>query len=90
MDILASLENNHQLPVNNISSSVIEEISSIGSAVVLLLGWDKERQKLISRLNDYGIAVKVIIIGDDKKISAPSHVKILSAEDIQNGRVVKL
>ncbi len=90
MDILASLEINHQLPVNEISSSIIEEISSIGSAVVLLQGWDKERQKLISRLNNYGIVSKVIIIGDKDKISAPSDVKLFSAEDVRTGRVRKL
>ena len=90
MDILASLEINHQIPINDISSSVIEEISSIGSVVVLLQGWDKEREKLIIRLNNYGIATKVIIIGDKKKISAPSNIKVFSAEDVQKGRVVKL
>ena len=68
MDILASLEINHQIPINDISSGVIEEISSIGSVVVLLQGWDKEREKLINRLNNYGIVAKVIIIGDKAKI----------------------
>jgi uncharacterized protein (DUF58 family) len=90
MDILASLEINHQLPINEISSNVIEEISSIGSAVVILQGWDKERQKLISRLNNYGIASKVIIIGNKDKISAPSNIRVFTAEDVQKGRVVKL
>jgi uncharacterized protein (DUF58 family) len=90
MDILASLEINHQIPINDISSSVIEEISSIGSVVVLLQGWDKEREKLIARLNNYGIAAKVIIIGDKEKISAPSNIKVYSAEDVEKGRVVKL
>jgi len=90
MDILASLEVNHQLPINDLSSSVLEEISSIGSAVVILQGWDKERQKLISRLNNYGIASKLIIIGNKGKISAPANIKVFSAEDVQHGRVVKL
>ena len=90
MDILASLEINHQLPINEISSSIIEEISSIGSVVVLLQGWDKEREQLISRLNNYGIATKVVIIGDQEKISAPSNIKVYSAEDVQQGRVLKL
>jgi uncharacterized protein (DUF58 family) len=90
MDILASLEINHQLPINEISSSVIEEISSIGSVVVLLQGWDKEREKLIARFNNYGIATKVIIIGDKEKISSPSNIKVYSAEDVKKGRVVKL
>jgi uncharacterized protein (DUF58 family) len=90
MDILASLEVNHQLPIHEISSSVIEEISSIGSVVVILQGWDKERQKLIDRLNSYGIASKVIIIGDREKITAPENIKIFSADDVEKGRVVKL
>jgi len=90
MDILASLELNHQIPINDISSSVIEEISSIGSVVVLLQGWDEEREKLIARLNNYGIATKVIIIGDKEKISAPSNIKVFSAGDVQRGRVLKL
>ena len=90
MDILASLEINHQLPVHEISSSIIEEISSIGSVIVLLQGWDTEREKLITRLNNYGIATKVVIIGDKEKISAPSNIKVFSAEDVQEGRVLKL
>ena len=90
MDILASLEINHQIPINDISSSVIEEISSIGSVVVLLQGWDKEREKLIERLNNYGIASKVIIIGNKEKISAPSNIKVYTARDVEEGRVLKL
>ena len=90
MDILASLELNHQLPINEISSSVIEEISSIGSVVVLLQGWDPERKKLLARLNNYGITTKAIIIGDQKKISVPSNIQVYSAEDVQEGRVLKL
>ena len=90
MDILASLEVNHQLPVNEISSSVLEEISSIGSVVVILQGWDKERRKLIERLNNYGISSKVIIIGNKDKISAPGDIKVFSPEDVEKGRVVKL
>ena len=90
MDILASLEINHQLPINEISSSIIEEISSIGSVVVLLQGWDKEREKLLERFTNYGIATKAIIIGDKEKISAPSNIQIYSAEDVEQGRVLKL
>ena len=90
MDILASLELNHQLPISEISSSIIEEISSIGSVVVLLQGWDKEREKLINRLNNYGIATKAIIIGNKEKISSPSNIQVYSAEDVEKGRVLKL
>jgi Asp/Glu/hydantoin racemase len=90
MDILASLEANHQLPVNEISSSVLEEISSIGSVVVILQGWDKERRKLMERLNSYGISSKVVIIGNKEKISAPANIKVFSADDVRKGRVVKL
>ncbi|MDD5698673.1 MAG: DUF58 domain-containing protein [Victivallaceae bacterium] len=90
MDILAALEVNHRIPVSEISASVIEEISGVGSAVVLLQGWGREGRKLISRLNNYGIRTKVIIIGNHKKISVPSRFQVFSAADIQKGKAVKL
>ncbi len=90
LDILACLEPNNEHPINRLSGDVLEEISGLGSAVAIMLGWDQERQTLVERLRGSGVAVKVIIIGDPTTTDIPPDMTIVSPEEIQSGMVSEL
>ncbi|QSH41091.1 DUF58 domain-containing protein [Lentisphaerota bacterium ZTH] len=90
LDILACLEPNNEHPINRLSSSVLEEVSGIGSVMLILLGWDKERKELVDRLRNYGVSIKCIVISDKNQDSAPADIRIISPGDVQKGRISKL
>jgi uncharacterized protein (DUF58 family) len=90
LDILACLEPNKEHPISRLSGEVLEEISGIGSAVVILLGWDREREELVDRLRNCGTAVKAIIIEDGVPLDIPADMTVVSIDDIKNGRIVNL
>lgn len=89
LDILSCIEPNRKEPISNLEEVVVEEIASIGTAMILLLNWDKDRQKLVEQLQIYGIALKIIIITEDgeKLKDVPEHATVYHAKDILNGNV---
>ncbi len=89
LDILAGLNPNYDEPINQMSPGIMEEISGIGCALVLLLDWNKEREELIHKLRAHGVNVKIIIIGK-KPDNAPDDAEVLSPEDIASGNVKTL
>ncbi len=91
LDVLACLEPNNEHPISRLSPDVLEEVSGIGSAVIMLLGWDKERETLVRKLRESGVALRIIVIG--KGIQAgelPADATFVSAADISEGRVKNL
>lgn len=91
LDILACLEPNNEHPINRLSPSVLEEVSGIGSAVLILLGWDKEREELVNKLRNSNVALKTIIVRPPSNTnSIPDDIQIVSIDDIKSGRVRNL
>jgi uncharacterized protein (DUF58 family) len=91
LDILACLEPNHDQPIHKLSPTVMQEISGIGSAVLVLLDWNEERERLVQKLQSNGVATKIIIIETKAmKSPAPEGAICLTAESIFRGEVKSL
>jgi uncharacterized protein (DUF58 family) len=89
LDILACLEPNNQHPISRLSNNVREEISGIGSAMLILLGWDKEREELVDYLRGSGTALKCVVIGTPEN-EVPGDIQVFTADDVKKGRVKDL
>jgi len=89
LDILACLEPNSAHPILELTPMVMDEVAGIGSAVVILLAWDDERQKLLEQLRRRGVAVKAILVGPDAA-GRPGEVRRFDPEDILAGKVNRL
>jgi uncharacterized protein (DUF58 family) len=89
LDILACIEANRKEPISKLEEAIVEEIASIGSAMLLLLNWDESRKKLVEQLQVYGVALKIIIItaNSDKIKEIPDYATVYNADDILNGNV---
>ncbi len=91
LDVLACLEPNNEHPVSQLSPDVLAEVSGIGSAVVMLLGWDKERETLISKLRESGVALRIIVIGNGiQSGEPPAGTTFIRTVDVSAGRVKNL
>lgn len=91
LDVLACLEPNNEHPISRLSPSVLEEVSGIGSAVIILLGWDRERETLVRKLRESGVALRIIVVGSGiRAADAPSGTTFVHTADIREGRVRKL
>jgi uncharacterized protein (DUF58 family) len=85
LDILAEICPNSDPAVGALSDSVMEEISGIGSAVVVLLGWDAGRARMMERFREAGVNLKTVII--DAPPEAPENLIRLSSADIEAGNI---
>jgi uncharacterized protein (DUF58 family) len=90
LDILACLEPNRKEPIKRLSPTVMEEVSGIGSAVLILMGWDDERESLVKELENSGVAVKIVIVTGKKDFKIERPAEILDPGDIFKGKVRKL
>ena len=91
LDVLACLEQNNEHPISRLSPDVLEEVSGIGSAVIMLLGWDKERETLVRKLRESGVALRIIVIGSGiQSGEPPPDATFISTTDISEGRVKNL
>jgi len=88
LDILACLEPNHARPILEMTPEVMHEVAGIGSAVVILLGWDEERRSFIEQLRQRGVAVKTIVVGTAGGL--PGDIRGLDPADILAGKVTRL
>ena len=87
LDILACLEPNRKEPLSKLKAAVVEEMASIGSAVLLLFKWDEPRRQLVEQLQQYGIALKIVIITSDKSPEVPQGARVFSPGNIFAGNV---
>jgi uncharacterized protein (DUF58 family) len=92
LDILACIEPNRKEPISQLTTSVVEEIAGIGSAMLLLLKWDTPRRKLVEQLKVHGVAVKIIIVVEnrDNLIEIPPDASVYTAEEIFGGNVKEI
>jgi uncharacterized protein (DUF58 family) len=90
LDILACLEPNRKEPIKRLSPTVMEEVSGIGSTVLVMMGWDKERENLAKELQNSGVATKIIIVTKNKNFKIDRNAEILDPEDVFKGKIRKL
>ncbi|MFA6928986.1 MAG: DUF58 domain-containing protein [Lentisphaeria bacterium] len=88
LDILSEIEPEPNPSLRELKEEVLEEISGLGNAIVILLGFDQERRDFVEKLRERGVIVKLLLIGQGWP--APEGTTILEASDILAGRVLKL
>ncbi len=87
LDILACIEPCRGECFAEMKEEVLNEISEIGSATVILLKWDKTREDLVRRLAESGTAVKTVIIYEKEMPQGPPDAVYLSSESVLSGGV---
>jgi uncharacterized protein (DUF58 family) len=90
LDILACLEPNRYEPMTKLEPAVLEEMASIGSAMLLLLHWDSARKKFVDHLHQYGIALKIILISNQPAPELPDNALLLRPADIFAGNITTI
>ena len=90
LDILACLEPDRTEPIEKLESAVIEEMASIGSAMLLLLKWDDARKELVEQLYQYGITLKIVIITSSPSDDYPENAMILHPKNVLAGHIRNL
>ncbi|MDD3118083.1 MAG: DUF58 domain-containing protein [Victivallales bacterium] len=90
LDILSCLEPNLNQPLERLTPLLLEEITGIGSAVIVLLGWNRERQELVETLRRHGVALKLIFIGDRRRLTGPEEALYFAPDDVLRGKVTRL
>ena len=61
-DILAGVEPTADCALDKLAPEVFSQLVEVGGAVVLLLGVDPARRKLVERLQHAGVAVRVLVL----------------------------
>ena len=89
LDILACVEQTSSSSISNISESVIREISSIGSAIIISTNWDDRREELYNKMLYGGAVVKKIIIGSEFTHDSDNEVT-LNYKAIISGAVTRV
>ena len=87
LDILACIDPYHGECFVELKQEILDEISDIGSAIVILLKWDKTREDLVRRLAESGIAVKTVIIYEKEIPQGPPGAVYLNFKSILSGSV---
>ena len=92
LDILACLGPHHGEPFAEFSGELVEEVSRISSAILILLTWNDLRRDLVERLRAAGVAVKVVLVNgrDGLPAGLPGDVQVVRANDIREGRCDRL
>ncbi|NOY74445.1 MAG: DUF58 domain-containing protein [Kiritimatiellaeota bacterium] len=90
LDILSCIEPNGKEPLTKLESAVMEEIAGIGSAVLLLLKWDDDREQLVENIRSRGVNLKIIVISDDPATPVGGDVARYAPNDIMSGNVREL
>lgn len=95
LDILACIEPNHNTPIQDLTTPVMQEISGIGNCVVILLGWNQSRKDFVRKLQHTGIALKLIIIDNinmknKDDLPPPQEALLINPLDVMSGKVRNL
>jgi len=88
LDILSEIEPEPSPSLQELKEEVFEEIGGLGNAIVILLGYDQERRDFVAKLQERGVSVKLLLIGDGWPV--PENTTVLTADDIMAGRVMSL
>jgi len=73
--------------VKKVCLDVVEEMASIGSAMLLLLKWDDDRKRLVDQLHGYGISLKIVLITDEESPDQPENALIFKPRDVFMGNI---
>jgi uncharacterized protein (DUF58 family) len=87
LDILACIEPCHGECFIELKQEILNEISDIGSAIVILLKWDKTRAELIRQLAETGTAVKIVFIYGNVIPQGPPDAIYLNSGSVLSGGV---
>jgi uncharacterized protein (DUF58 family) len=92
LDILSCLKPTPPQNFRELSDPVLQEAPRMTSALVVLLGWDAVRQRLVEELLSFGVQVRVLLIAEkaDGMAEPPESVEVLTANDIHAGNCLVL
>ena len=94
LEILASLDACRTDPFDTVAPAIAEELTSITTAVCVMLDWDASREKLARTIIDAGCQLKVILVRDEAPtMPLPADladVTQLSVSQIESGGVESL
>ncbi len=92
LDILACIEPCRHNPFTAIAPVIMEEISQISTAVVVMLDWNREREEFVRSLSQFGVAIKAFVVRSGEPTFDPSGfvttagpVKVLTPEQVTAG-----
>lgn len=88
LDMLAGIEPEPSPAFRELEAQLKREVTALGSAIVILLGIDKERMEFIQKLREEGVLLKVFLVGDFSAV--PDGITLLSPQAILDGKVRKL
>lgn len=89
LDILACVEPCLEPAFQKLEPILLDGLENVTTTVVILLGWDEARARLLRAVRERGCALKVIFVGQDLSVAgvedyAETH-QVLTAEQIQVG-----
>ena len=94
LEILAGVEPCKQDPFERVAPAITEELSSITTAVCILLDWDGSRELLARSIVEAGCRLRLIFVRDgDTTVPLPADlgdVTVLSVAQIENGGIDRL
>jgi uncharacterized protein (DUF58 family) len=92
LDLLACVEPSRDCPFARLTPALMEEISRISSAVVILLDWDESRAEFVRSLQSCGVAVKLLIVRSEPPTMDPAgfqgaegRARVLRPQEIEKG-----
>jgi len=79
LEILACVEPSQESLFHNVKPKLVPELQSIASVILILLDWDKEKEKIVEELLEFNCVLKVIVIAHKEIIPefpsvSPEHV----------------
>ncbi|NMA42376.1 MAG: DUF58 domain-containing protein [Oligosphaeraceae bacterium] len=88
LDCLAQIEPERRPSLQELDEELLREIAGLGSAIIILLGYDQCRQEFVEKLRSRGVAIKLLVVGSDWEL--PEQAQLLEPADILAGRVLKI
>jgi uncharacterized protein (DUF58 family) len=88
LDVLAEVEPETKPTLQELNAAILDEIADLGNAVVILLGYDQERQEFLQHLRRRQVAVKLLLLSENW--GTPADAIILRPEDILDGKITTL
>jgi len=89
LDVLACLEPCKESPFERLAPVLLDNLSGITTAVVVLLDYDETRRRLLQVIRDHGPAIRVLVVRDGPCTLDPEadgelagHVTVLASDDL--------
>jgi len=88
LDVLAEVEPETKPTLQKLNAAILDEIADLGNAVVILLGYDQERQEFLQNLRRRQVSVKLLLLSENW--GTPAEASILRPADILAGKITAL